>query len=821
MQPPSLMPACQASRGAVASRGRRAPSRAAHVHMAALVLAVAVLAAAAHAQAPRSSGSGAGSGAGPQPGSLAGTSAAPAAGVSAGPAVTAGGVAVAPTLIPRGDEVVLNFKDAEIDSVAAAFAHLLGRNLVVDPRVRGKMTLETARPVGRLQAFELFRVSLRGLGFAFVDVGGIGRIVPEGDAKLLASSVAAPGSTAPAGEQVITQVFRLNHEVAANLVPVLRPLIAPNNTVVAYPGNNSLVVTDYASNIARVAQIIASIDTPVANEVEVIPMVHALAIDVAVAVNRMLDEGARGGQPSGQPSPIGDVSQRVTVYADTRLNSVMVRTTNPERMRLARSLIARLDVATSEPGNIHVVYLRNAEAVKLAQTLRGVLAGEGGAGSTSFGSSLSSANTPGSMQGSSLSASPTQSSLSANQPLGGAQSFGASPQGLNQATSVRAGGAIITADPASNALIITAPEAVYRSLRTVIDKLDARRAQVFIESLIVEVQADKAAELGIQWQFLGAPEGSTRGFGGTNFGGAGVNIVGVTTNPTNIAQGLNIGVVRGTARIGNTEVINLGLLARALESDASANVLATPNLLTLDNEEARIMIGQNVPFITGQFTSPASAGATTVNPFQTIERRDVGTTLRVRPQISESGTVRLQIFQEVSSVQDKTNTSGIITNRRAIESTVLVDDGEIIVLGGLIEESISGSEQKVPGLGDIPVLGALFRYEGRKRVKNNLLVFLRPVVLRDAEASNSVTASRYDYIRSLRSDARIPERGALPEMRGNPLPERPAQADPGQRAPAALRQPGYSLSPDMRPGAQPAPPFASDSPGAVPRGGGH
>jgi general secretion pathway protein D len=740
------------------------------------------------------------------PGSRPASTAAPASQPSAAPSSGAA------TLTPRGDEVTLNFRDAEIESVVAAFGHLLGRNLVVDPRVRGKMTLETARPVSRQQAFELFRISLRGLGFAFVDTNGVGRILPEADAKLQASQVAGPGASASGGEQVVTQVFRLSHETAANLVPVLRPLIAPNNTVVAYPGNNSLVVTDYASNVARIAKIIESIDTPVANEVEVIPMVHALAVDVAVAVNRLLDESARGGQPGGQPAA-GDSSQRVTVLADTRLNSVMVRTSSPERMKLARSLISRLDVATSEPGNIHVVYLRNAEAVKLAQTLRGVLVGEAGAGTT-FGSSLASANQPGTLSGSSLGAGPGgsssmsatgSSSLGASQPLGSSQQQGLQP------TSVRAGGAVITADPASNALIITAPESIYRSLRSVIDKLDSRRAQVFIESLIVEVQADKAAELGIQWQFLGSPEGSTRGFGGTNFGGSGVNIVGVTSAPSSIAAGLNIGIVRGTAKVGNTEVINLGLLARALESDASANILATPNLLTLDNEEARIIIGQNVPFITGQFTSPASAGAATVNPFQTIERRDVGTTLRVRPQISESGTVRLQIFQEVSSVQDKTNTSGIITNRRAIESTVLVDDGEIIVLGGLIEETISGSEQRVPGLGDLPIVGGLFRYEGRKRVKNNLLVFLRPVVLRDAEASGSVTASRYDYIRALRMDSRIAERGLLPEMRGNPLPAIPEPQQSGApRTPAAVRQPGFSLSPDVVPGARPTRPFASE-----------
>ena len=745
---------------------------------------------------------------------------APAAATAGAAAVQGPGAAAAspPVLIPKGDEVVLNFRDADIESIAAAFAHLLGRNLVVDPRVRGKMTLETARPVSRLQAFELFRVSLRGLGFAYVDVGGVGRIVPEGDAKLLASQVASPGGAAPVGEQVVTQVFRLNHELAANLVPVLRPLIAPNNTVIAYPGNNSLVVTDYASNLARIAQIIASIDTPVANEVEVIPMVHALAVDVAVAVNRLLDEGLRAGQAPGQGAPSGDASQRVTVFADTRLNSVMIRSTNSERMKLARSLVARLDVPTSQPGNVHVVYLRNAEAVKLAQTLRGVISGEAGTGSTNFSSSLASSNASSLSQGSGGSTMGSPSTFGGTQSLAGSQNTLGTQQNPSQAVSGRAGAAIITADPASNALIITAPEAVYRSLRAVIDKLDARRAQVFIESLIVEVQADKAAELGIQWQFLGAPEGATRPFGGTNFGSGGANILGVTANPASAAQGLNIGIVRGTTTLGNARVTNLGLLARALETDASANVLATPNLLTLDNEEARIMIGQNVPFITGQFTSPASAGSTTVNPFQTIERRDVGTTLRVRPQISESGTVRLQIFQEVSSVQDKSNSSGIITNRRAIESTVLVDDGEIIVLGGLIEETISGSEQKVPGLGDLPLLGGLFRYEGRRRVKNNLLVFLRPVVLRDSEASTSVTASRYDYMRSLRSDSRIPERGALPEMRGVPLPERPAPAEPGQRVPAAVGQPGFSLSPDVGPGAKPAPPFAADPPAKVPSG---
>ena len=727
---------------------------------------------------------------------------------------------------PRGDEVTLNFREADIESIVSAFAHLLGRNLVVDPRVRGKMSLETARPVPRAQALELLQLALRGQGFAFVETGGVMRVVPEAEARLQAVPVGTPERPARGGEQVVTQVFRLSHESATNLVPVLRPLIASNNTVVAYAGNNALVITDYASNIARIAQIIASLDTPSANEVEVIGMNHALAADVAVSVNRLLDDSGRSaGQQPGQTADTG--TQRVMVMADPRLNAVMIRTSSPERMKLARSLVARLDQPSSEPGNIHVVYLRNAEAVKLAQTLRGVLSGDSGGltgsqpglgGSSTFGQSLATANSP---AGSTVSGTAGAMGASGAGPLGGSFQSQQNVQSL-QGTSVRAGAAIITADPASNALIITAPEAVYRSLRAVIDRLDARRAQVFIESLIVEVQAEKAAEFGIQWQFLGTAEGSTRGIGGTSFNGAtsGANILGIAASPATIANGLNIGIVRGTAKLGSTEVMNLGLLARALESDTSANILATPNLLTLDNEEARIVIGQNVPFITGQFTATGTGGAS-VNPFQTIERRDVGTTLRVKPQISESGTVRLQIFQEVSSVQDKANATGIITNRRAIESNVLVDDGEIIVLGGLLEESIAGSEQKVPGLGDLPVIGGLFRYDSRKRVKTNLLVFLRPVVLRDADASNSVTATRYDYIRALRGDARIPARTGLSEMSGNPLPAMPVPAPAGQARLPAVRQPPLSLSPEVSGGGRPSAPFANDSlrPGGPATGG--
>jgi general secretion pathway protein D len=704
----------------------------------------------------------------------------------------------------RGDDpITLNFKDADIDSVVGAFGHLLGRTFVIDPRVRGKLTLETPRPVTRAQAYDLLQSSLRLQGFAVVDSGGLVRVVPEADAKLQPGPVGA-GPTGR-GEGVVTQIFRLNYESATNLVNVLRPLISPNNTISAYPNNNSLVVTDYAANVQRLARIIASLDAPSTNEVEVVPVRNGLAADLAVTMTRLLDGGGAGAPGGGGvPGAAVDPGQRVSVLADPRTNSVLIRSGSPARLNLAKSLLARLDQPTSQPGNINVVYLRNAEAVRLAQVLRGVLAGEGGSGSTNVAGALSAA-TPGGF-GAATPGFGTQAGSAGGTGGLGASSASATPlQGSSGTatgpTTFTAGGAVVAADPSTNSLIITAPESVYRNLRAVIDKLDARRAQVYIESLIVEVTAERAAEFGLQFQFLTGLAGSgTSGFGGTNLPtNQGANILGVSQNPAGVGQGLNVGIVRGRLSIPgtNTEILNIPLLARALETDARANILATPNLLTLDNEEARIIIGQNVPFITGSFTSGTVGAA---NPFQTIERRDVGTTLRVRPQVSEGGTVTLRIFQEVSSVQDRTLQQGLITNRRAIESNVLVDDGQIIVLGGLIEERVEGGVNKVPGLGDIPIVGQLFRYDTRRRVKTNLLVFLRPVVLRSADATHAVTSDRYDYIRQLQGDSRLPRHWALPEFPPSTVPAMPPRPGDPRVPPVGPdgRRPGpASLSSDI------------------------
>jgi general secretion pathway protein D len=343
---------------------------------------------------------------------------------------------------------------------------------------------------------------------------------------------------------------------------------------------------------------------------------------------------------------------------------------------------------------------------------------------------------------------------------------------------------MIQADPATNSILINAPDAIYNNLRAALDKLDVRRAQVYVEALIAEITADKAAEFGIQWQSLsGAGRSGTQGFGGTNFGGPGQNILGISASPASAGRGLNIGVINGVVSIpGVGQVLNLNLLIRALETDSNANILSTPTLLTLDNEEARIVIGQNVPFITGQYA--LSGGATTPTPFQTIERRDVGLTLRVRPQISEGGTVRLQIYQEVSSVEDVFNPAGVVTNKRAVESMVLVDDGQIVVIGGLIQDSVKDGVEKVPLLGDIPLLGALFQYKTRSRSKTNLMVFLRPVVVRDAQGADVLTNARYDYILGEQGKAKPAPSVVFPEGDAPTLPPRqpwrpPEPADAG------------------------------------------
>ena len=647
--------------------------------------------------------------------------------------------AAAPLRAAPNDEAALNFVGADIESVIKAVGHYTNINFVIDPRVKGTLTLVSEKSISKTQAFALLASALRLQGFAVVSGDGYAKVVPEAEAKLQSvPTQVGRGAIAVKGDQIATQVFYLNFESSANLLTVLRPLISPNNTINANPGNNSLVITDYADNLKRLGKIIAALDAPVAADLDVIPVRYAIASDLASMVNKLMEPVAGAGD-----------SGRVSVLADPRTNALILRAPSPARANLAKSLIAKLDQPTSQLGNVHVVYLKNADATKLAQTLRAV---------------VSSADSPANPAATGLSGGAGGTGGTGSQIQGGGLSGGQQQQGgsalASSPTTLAAGGAagFIQADASTNTLIITCTESVYRNLRAVIDQLDVRRAQVYIESLIVEVTSTKASEFGIQWLGLSGDKGSDYRVGGLQSFAVGKsdNIAALATGGGKVlpSGGLTLGIFKQI-----NGALGLGALAHALEADGNANILSTPNMITLDNELALIQVGQNVPIITGQFTSASGANA---NPFQTIDRKEVGLTLKVRPQISEGGTIKMAIYHETSSVDKSTLTAvaGITLNKRVIENNVIADDGQIIVLGGLIEDSTGDSAEKVRGLGDIPVLGNLFKYQTRERKKTNLMIFLRPVVIRSKEQSTSLAADRYDYMRAAEVEAQ-PQTGNL------------------------------------------------------------
>lgn len=663
------------------------------------------------------------------------------------------------------DAVTLNFVNADVDAVVRAVAELTGKSFVVDPKVKGTINIVSNRPVPRSLVYPTLLSALRLQGFAAIEGDGIVKIVPEADAKLHGGAV-AQGALPAGGDRLVTQVLTLKYETAAQLVNVLRPLITPNNTVAAYPNANALIITDYADNLRRINRIIAALDLAPAGEPVLIPVRHASAVDLVAILNRL------AGETQAAPGAVADAQQRVTLVADGRSNSIIVRSDNPGRVARIRQLVEQLDTPGRAGGNIFIVYLKNAEAARVAQTLRALLTGGGGGGDAGGQSgALSGLPSPPAVAQAAVNA-------SGNMPLPALAAPAAQP-----APGFSAGGATVQADVANNALIIAAPEPIYNNLRAVIEKLDVRRAQVFVEALIVEVSADRAAELGVQWQVLGGiNRDSPQGFGGTNFGnrGSGNNIIEGSLNLGSLGQGLNMGLVNGTVTIpGLGLVTNLAMLVRALETNANANILSTPTLLTLDNEEARIVVGQNVPVITGQYTT-GIGGATGPAPFQTIERKDVGLALRVKPQITEGGSIRLVVYQEVSRVDElsKRDPAGITTNKRSLESSVLVEDGQIIVLGGLITDAFTDNTDKVPGVGDVPVFGGFFRYDQRKRVKTNLMIFLKPTVVRGPAGAAAFTSERYDYLAGEQIRQRPPERLFWDD------PSYPQLVPPGVPAPA-------------------------------------
>ena len=692
--------------------------------------------------------------------------------------------------------VTLSFMNADIDSVASVVAKATGQTILVDPQVKGTINLISNKPVSKVKALDSFSTALRTAGFALVEVNGVYRVVTQADAKLVSTAVAT-GKTKQEGDQIITRVFRLSYESANNLLPVLRPLVSPNNTINAYPGNNTIVVTDYASNIQRIATLIDAIDAPTTTDVQTIKLQHAFASDIAAILSKVLDTGAAG---------TADPALKTIILAEPRSNSILVRSSSAERVRQVRILVARLDTPGNKNGNIWVVPLKNAEASKLAVTLRAIVAAD---------AALSAQVAGGNAAANPAAANPQQNPAANPAGAGSGTSLGTSALVSSSTPNV---GGFIQAEPATNSLIITANEPLYRNLRQVIEELDRRRTQVYIEALIVEVSTETAAELGIQWNFLLGSGNQNVGFGGTNFNvpgqGPGANIIGLgrdtsiianpgtpaTGVPIPPAPGLNLGMI---SRFNG--VYAMSALIRALETATGTNILSTPNLITLDNEEARIIVGRNIPILTGSY---AQTGTTsTVTPFQTVVRQDVGVTLRVRPQISANGIVRMQIFQEVSS-EAGFNPSGVVINKRNIESNVLVDDGQMIVLGGLITDAYEDATSGIPFLSSIPIIGNLFRYDNKKRIKSNLLVFIRPYVLRDKDENEQMTKNRLDLMQTKEDQFKqlpmlLPTEKNMPNVKDAEVP----------LVPPKLPSDTINTSPAIKPS---SPPSMAPTPPALP-----
>jgi general secretion pathway protein D len=620
--------------------------------------------------------------------------------------------------------VTLNFKDAELESVIGWIAEQTGKNFIIDPRVKSKVTIISGKPLNKDEIYQVFLSVLEVHGFAAVPTGKVIKIIPDVNAKQSGVRVAGPGDNGQ-GDEMITRVIQLENVPAAQLVPILRPMIPQQGHMVAYQPSNVLIISDRAINIDRIAEIIARVDVPSEeDEVEIIPLQHASATEVVRILTTLQQQSQQQVQQQGGGLP----DRKATFIADERTNSVLLGGGKSNRLRL-RALITHLDMPLEREGNIHVVYLRYANAKELMPVLTGV------------GQSVAQ-----------------QEQVK---------------KGPAPAASSQAQNFTIQADESTNALVITASLEVYRSLLAVIHQLDVRRAQVLVEGIVAEVSMNKAAELGIQWIVDGTPSGHGP-VGLTNFNNAGGSSLGTlgsaaaaaatSTSGVGGLAGLVLpeGMTLGIGRF-NSDTFNFGVLLRALQGDGSTNVLSTPSLLTLDNQEAEIVVGQNVPFLTGSF-STVSGGTTPTNPFQTIQRQDVGLTLKVKPQINEGNTIKLDVEQKVDSLAAGVRgAADLVTNTRSIKTTVLVDNGEVVVLGGLLKDDLQETEQKVPGLGDLPLLGGLFRYKSTTKEKTNLMVFLHPVIMRDEALLARVSGEKYSFMRAKQLELREKGVALLPD----------------------------------------------------------
>jgi general secretion pathway protein D len=598
------------------------------------------------------------------------------------------------------DEITLNLKDADIRALISTVSKFTGKNFIIDPRVKAKITVISAKTMSPDEVYEVFLSILQVHGFAAVPTGSIIKIVPSVNAKQ--GPLPLVKGKIGSGDELITRIIKLNHVPAAQLVPILRPLVPQQGHLAAYNPTNTLIITDHSGNIQRLMKIIAGVDLPESDELEIIRLQHASASEIVRILNSLK-------RPAGKGE-----SSKLTLAADDRTNSILMSGDKSARLT-TRATIAHLDTPLEDGGNTQVIYLKYAQAENIVKILTGL---------TSAGKNKTGKRSP---------RLPTAKAKAA--------------AGKSTGGSIVGSDAIIMADEETNALIISADPNTLVGIKSVIRQLDIRRAQVMIEAIIAEISTTKDKELGVGMAVDGSLSSNNNiPIGLSNFGGLG-GILGAlgTGDATALGSVVTPGLTLAAGGT-NSNGTRYALLLRALATDSATNILSTPSIVTLDNEEAEIIVGQNVPFVTGQFTNAAT---TSTNPFQTINRQDVGLTLKVTPQVNEGDTIKLDLEQEVSDVISISDTSGPTTRKRSIKTSVLVDDGGILVLGGLIQESVNETETKVPLLGDIPLLGRLFQSSTSSKEKQNLMVFLRPSILRDGADASYLTNEKYNYLRSL------------------------------------------------------------------------
>jgi general secretion pathway protein D len=664
-----------------------------------------------------------------------------------------------------------NYKDADLSQIIAAVSEVTGKNFIIDPRVNAKVTMLSSTPMSPAAFYEAFLAVLQVYGFVAVPAGKVIKIVPNTDMRQFPSSD-LPANVSSSSDELVTQIITLKNVSAAALVPMLRPLVPSYGHLAPYAAGNMLIISDRASNVSRLVRIIERIDESGDEPIEVIPLHNASATDIVRIVNS-LSSGA-GAESAGAAAKI---------VADDRTNSILLTGEKSQRLRL-KTLIVSMDTPLTTGGDTQVRYLRYADAEKIADKLKG------------------QATATAKAQG--------------GPPAGGAAAGGGTP---NVDASVT-----IWADVSTNALIMTAPPKIMKSLMAVIDKLDIRRAQVQVEAIIVEIDVNKSSNIGVQWLLFGQGN-STVPAGIINLPGAGTSIVdlaaaalsGGTINTTTGVPTISSSTVGTGASVAIGRVTNNGVsfaaLVQALRSDGSSNIISTPSLITMNNEEAEVKVTQEIPLITGSFSNTTAAVGGTTSPFQTIQREEVGTILKVTPHINEGNSVQLKIEQEDSSPGAKlTDSADISTNKRSIKTTVLIEDGGIIVLGGLISDTVTESEDRVPGLGAIPLIGNLFKSRSGSRQKKNLLVFIRPKIMRDADATESVSEATYNEVRrnqqnlnhgkvTLLPGQKQPQVPAIPS--GIALPAAPPSSD--TNAQGALPLTGPSALPPPPPPQAPTP----------------